>query len=181
MTTLSAYLQTWKLKVSHTKTVTAAFYLNNQEAKRELNNYNNLRLLAFCPNQLFCDKTGQITHVPSLSCGMEQKLYSRVRLLRRLVGSGWVAGAKTLHKAVLSLVYSTDQYCAQVWCRGAHTRLIDSVPNDASHVVTGCLRPTPMDHLPILSGIQPAELRRLGATLFLANGATLDPDHMLNS
>ena len=36
---LSAYLQTWRLKLSHTKTVTAAFQLNNQEAKRELKVY----------------------------------------------------------------------------------------------------------------------------------------------
>ena len=36
MFTLSAYLQTWRLKLSHTKTVTAAFHLNNREAKREL-------------------------------------------------------------------------------------------------------------------------------------------------
>ena len=32
MTTLSAYLQTWRLKLSNTKTVTAAFHLNNREA-----------------------------------------------------------------------------------------------------------------------------------------------------
>ena len=47
-------------------------------------------------------------------------------------------------------------------------------------MVTGCLRPTPMDHLPIFSGIQPAELRRLGATLSLAHRGYLDPDHILN-
>ena len=47
--TLSAYLQTWRLKLSHTKTVTAAFCLNNREAKRELKVYNNDRLLPFCP------------------------------------------------------------------------------------------------------------------------------------
>ena len=40
MSTLSAYLQTWRLKLSHTKTVTAAFHLNNREAKRELKVYN---------------------------------------------------------------------------------------------------------------------------------------------
>ena len=37
MTTLLDYLQTWRLKLSNTKTVTAAFHLNNREAKRELN------------------------------------------------------------------------------------------------------------------------------------------------
>jgi len=35
MATISEYLQTWKLKLSTTKTVTAAFHLN-KEAKREL-------------------------------------------------------------------------------------------------------------------------------------------------
>ena len=49
MSTLSAYLQTWRLKLSHTKTVTTAFHLNNRKAKRELKIYNNGRLLPFCP------------------------------------------------------------------------------------------------------------------------------------
>ena len=40
------------------------------------------------------------------------------------------------------------------------------------------MRPTPTDHLPILSGIQPAELRRLEETLSLAKRGTLDPDHI---
>ena len=53
MSTLSAYLQTWRLKLSHTKTVTAAFHLNNQEAKRELKVYNNGRLLPFCPTPTY--------------------------------------------------------------------------------------------------------------------------------
>ena len=96
-------------------------------------------------------------------------------------GSGWGAGAKTLRIAILSLVYSTAEYCAPVWCRSAHTRLIDSVLNDALCIVTGCLHPTPTDHLLIRSGIQPAELRRMGATLFLAHRRSLDPDHILYS
>ena len=90
----------------------------------------------------------------------------------------------TLRIATLSLVYSTAEYCAPVWCRSvavlwSHTHLIDSVLNDALRIVTGCLRPTPTDHLPLLSGIQPAELRRMGATLTLAYRGSLDPDHIL--
>ena len=110
---------------------------------------------------------------------LRKKLSSRVTLLRRLVGSGWGAGAKTLRIATLSLVYSAAEYCAPVWCCSAHTRLIDSVLNDALRMVTGCLRPTPTDHLPVLSGIQPAELRRMGATLSLAYRGSVDPDHIL--
>ena len=81
--------------------------------------------------------------------------------------------------ATLSLVYSAAEYCAPVWCRSAHTRLIDSVLNDALRIVTGCLRPTPTDHLLVLLGIQPAELRRMGATLSLAHRGSMEPNHIL--
>ena len=165
MSTLSAYFQTWRLKLSHTKTVTATFHLNNREAKRELKVYNNSRLLPFCPTPTYLgvklDRSLTFRHH---LVALRKKLSSRVTLLRRLVGSGWGASAKTLRIITLSLVYSTP-----VWCRSAYTRLIDSVLNDALRIVTGCLRPTPTDHLPVLSGIQPAELYRKGAILSLVH------------
>ena len=46
ITTLSAYLQTWRLKLSYVKT---AFRLHNREAKRELKVKNNGKILPFCP------------------------------------------------------------------------------------------------------------------------------------
>ena len=46
-------------------------------------------------------------------------------------------------------------------------------------LASGCLRTTPTDHLPVLSSIQPAELRRIGATFSLAHRGPLDPDHIL--
>ena len=36
MSTLSVYLQTWRLKFNHAKIMTAAFHLNNREDKRKL-------------------------------------------------------------------------------------------------------------------------------------------------
>ena len=166
MSTLSAYLETWRLKLSYTKMVTVAFHLNNREAKREQKGYNNDRLLPFCPTLTYLEvKLDRSLMFCHHLVALHKKLSSHITLLRRLVGSGWGAGAKTLCTATLSLVYSTAEYCAPVWCRSAHTRLIDSVLNDALRIVTGCLCPTPTDHLPILSGIQPAELCRMGATL----------------
>jgi len=48
MATLGEYLQTWKLKLNTTKTVSAIFHLNNKEVKRELKvNFNN-ETLPFC-------------------------------------------------------------------------------------------------------------------------------------
>ena len=107
MSTLSAYLQTWRLKLSHIKTVMAAFHLNNQEAKR-LKVYNNGRLLPFCPTPTYLgvklDRSLTFRHH---LVALRKKLSSRVTLLRRLVGSGWGAGAKALRIATLFL--STQQ------------------------------------------------------------------------
>ena len=100
-----------------------------------------------------------------------RKLTSRVALLRRLAGSGWSAGATTLRTVTLTLVHSSTEYCAPVWCRSAHTRLNDLAINDALRIMTGCLRPTPADNLPILAGIQSAGFRRKRATLSLAHRA----------
>jgi len=82
--------------------------------------------------------------------------------------------------ATLALVHLTAEYCAPVWCRSTDTRFIDPAINDALLIVTSCLRPTPVDNLPILAGIQRAELRRNGATLSLARRA-MEPGHLLHS
>jgi len=111
---------------------------------------------------------------------LRDKLTSRFALLRRLAGSGWGAGATTLQTATLALVHSTAEHCAPVWCHSANTHLIDPTINDALRIVTGCLRHTPADNLPILAGIQPAEFRRNGATLSLAR-RDMESGHLLHS
>ena len=181
MTTFSAYLQTWRLKLSYAKTVTAAFHLHKRKAKRELKVKNNGIILPFCqvPSYLGVKLDRALTCRHHLEA-LPYKLSTRVSLLRRLAGSGWGAGAKTLSTAALSLIYSTAEYCAPAWCRSAHTSRIDSVLNDALRIATRCLRSTPTDNLPVLSGTQPAELCRQEATLFLANCSSSDPGHILH-
>ena len=124
MSTLSAYLQTWRFKLSHTKTVTTAFYLNNREAKRELKVYNNGRLLPFCPTPTYLgvklDRSLTFRHY---LVALRKKLSSRVTLLRRLVGSRWGAGAKTLHIAshLISSLLSSWVLCASLVSQCSHS------------------------------------------------------------
>ena len=181
MTTLSAYLQTWLLKLSHAKTVTEAFHLHNRKAKRELKAKNNNKILPFCPVPTYLGvKLDRVLTYRHHLETLHKKLSTRVSLLRRLLDSGWGAGAKILRTAASSLIYSTAEYCAPAWCRRAHARLIYSVPNDVLRIIIECLRPTPTDNLPVLSDIQPAELRHQGATPSLVNRSSLDPGHILN-
>ena len=83
MTTISTYLQTWRLQLSHTKTVTTAFHLNNREAKRELNVYNNGKRLPFCPVPTYLgvklDRSLTFRHHLE---ALRKKLTTRVALMR---------------------------------------------------------------------------------------------------
>jgi len=89
--TADEYLQTWKLKLSTTKMVSAAFHLN-KEAKRELKVKYNNEILPFCsePKYLGVTLVGSLTYRRHLE-SLRKKLTSRVALLRRLAG-----GATTL-------------------------------------------------------------------------------------
>jgi len=111
---------------------------------------------------------------------LRKKVTSHIELQRQLAGSGWGAGATTLHVVTLALAHSTTEYCTPVWCCSAHTCLINPAINDTFRIVTGCLRPIPVDNLRILAGIQPAELQRKKAILSLARRA-MEPGHLLYS
>ena len=78
--------------LSHTKTVAAAFHLNNEEAKREVKVYNNNRLLAFCPTPSYLGiKLDKMLMFRHHLVALSKKLSLRVKPLRRLVGFGWGA------------------------------------------------------------------------------------------
>ena len=182
MATVGEYLQlqTWKLNLSTIKTVSAAFHLNNKEAKRELKGNYTMKFRAQIPRS----NVGQVAHAsPTPWVTSQEAVITR----HALEATCWLrldAGATTLRTATLALawtlVHSSAECWAPVWCRSAHSRLTDSAVNDTLQIVTGCLRPTPANNLPTLAGIQPAELRRNGATLSLARRA-MEPGHLLHS
>ena len=105
MATVGEYLQTWKLKLSTTKTVLAAFHLNKKEAKRELKvKYNNETLPFWSePKYLGVTLDRSFTYRRHRE-SLRKKLTTRGGLPRRFAGSGWGAGATTLRIATLALV-----------------------------------------------------------------------------
>ena len=87
MTTLSAYLQTWRLKLSHAKTVTVTYHLHNRETKRELKVNNNGKILPFYPVPIYLGGKPDraLTYRHHLEV-LRKKLSTRVSLPRRLAG-----------------------------------------------------------------------------------------------
>ncbi|UYV72613.1 hypothetical protein LAZ67_10000055 [Cordylochernes scorpioides] len=60
--------------------------------------------------------------------------------------------------------YMIAEYCAPVWERSSHTDSIDAQLNQTMRLITGNMRPTPIDWLPYLSNIAPPDLRRKKST-----------------
>ena len=57
---------------------------------------------------------------------------------------------------------------------------VDVSINNSLRTISGCLKPTPVFHLPVLAGIAPAGLRRKAATLNLARKAVKHEWHILH-
>ena len=95
MTILVDYLRKWRLQLSIGKTVSAAYHLNNREAKRELDVfvYNKRLVFQQAPKYLGVRVDRMLNFKQRLE-EVTGKVTSRVSLIRRLAGTTWGASAK---------------------------------------------------------------------------------------
>ena len=161
MQRIAEYLSAWRLKLSTAKTTCTAFHLNNRESSCKLAVTVNGTTIPYTqtPTYLGVTLDRQLTfrqHLDGL-CGKVRALNC---LLRLLAGSTWGAHASVLRTSALGLVYSAVEYAAPAWCHSTHTKKLDVALNDAMRIISGCLKPTCRELLPVLSGIPPAHLCR---------------------
>ncbi|XP_047028461.1 uncharacterized protein LOC124636417 [Helicoverpa zea] len=91
---------------------------------------------------------------------IKQKVASRNNLLRRLTSTTWGASPTVLRATGLALCYSAGEYACPVWSRSVHAGQVDVALNETCRIVTGCLKPTPLQMLHALAGIAPPDVRR---------------------
>jgi len=87
------------------------------------------------------------------------------------------ASAATLRTSALALCYSTAEYCAPVWSRSLHTKLIDIQLNETMRIISGTLQSTSIPWLPVLSHIPLPYRRREDAISKLFNKVEFS-DHL---
>ena len=90
----------------------------------------------------------------------KMKVTIRNNLLKKLSNSKWGCNASTIRTTALALSYSAAEYACPVWIRSLHASKLDPDLNDACRSITGCLRPTNVEKLYILTGIAPPDIRR---------------------
>jgi retron-type reverse transcriptase len=158
---LARYYEMNCLKANPLKTQTCAFHLRNRDANRQLNVTWNDAAIEHCPYPRYLGVTLDRTLSFKNHClKVRQKVGSRNSLLRKLTSTQWGASAHTLRTTGLALCYSAGEYACPVWHRSAHAGHVTSALNDTCRIITGCLKPTPLNKLYPLAGIAPPEARR---------------------
>ena len=122
-----------------------------------------------------CISAGRLGFQPAITClavgiggtlswrhhaGLGGGVVVRGALVRLLVGAGWGTGPSTLHASALALVCAPAECCTPAWSVSGHAGLLDVSLSCALRAIAGCLRPAPVERLPVLVGISSAELRR---------------------
>ena len=166
LVTLGTYFRRWRLRPNPRKTEVACFHLTNREANRQLQVHFDDTLLHHNkhPKYLGVTLDRTLTYKKHLE-NTAAKLRSRNNIIHKLCGTSWGSTAETLRTSALGLVYSAAEYGAPIWLNSAHTQKVDVQLNETMRIISGTLRSTPTEWLPVLSHIIPPDLRRKAALL----------------
>ena len=108
-------LRAWRLQLSIGNSVSAAYHLNNREAKRELDVFVDYKRLVFQQTPKYLDV--RLDRMLNFKQHIEEvpgKVTPGVSLIHRLAGTTWGSSAKTLRISTQALVFPAAEYCAPV-------------------------------------------------------------------
>jgi len=99
------------------------------------------------------------------------------RFINKLAGSTCGARTSTLWTATLALCFSVAEYCAPIWCRSTHMKLVgSSIQQCGRSPISGSIMSTPVQWLLVLSNTAPATLRRNSVLSKILNKILLCPN-----
>ena len=178
--TLSQYFHNWRLRLNTTKTVCSIFHLVNRLSKYELNVSADGMKIPFDPSPAYLG----VTLDRSLSYRKylketAAKVTARCNLLKTLATVNLGADFNTLRASAVSMCYSVAEYCSSVWSGSVRCTKLDVSLNECMRLISGCIKSTPSEILPILSGIEPNDLRRETQLLNLYNRSKA-PSHPMH-
>lgn len=158
---LGTYYEKNQLKPNPAKTQICAFHLRHAQASQKLKVLWKGNLLEHCFTPKYLGVMLDRTLTYKKHCqNLKQKIAARNNILRKLSGTSWGTQPQTIRTSALALCYSAGEYASPVWYRSAHTKQVDIALNESCRIITGCLKPTPIEKVQLLAGIAPGEIRR---------------------
>ena len=178
---LSEYYTTNQLRANPTKTQVSLFHLRNRECGKQLNISWNGVNLTHCKLPVYLGVT--LDRTLSYKAHIEKtkkKVGTRNNIIRKLRTAKWGATPTTLRSSALALCYSAAVYACPVWERSTHAKKLDATLNETCRMITGCMKPTNTNSLPVLAGIAPSDIRRAVASCMERTRQATDEKHPLN-
>lgn len=158
---LSTYYENNDLRPNPSKSQVCAYHLRNRQAWRRLRvSWKGQELEhCFAPKYLGVKLDRTLTYKQQCM-DTKKKVHARNNILRKLTGSSWGAHPHVLRTSGLALSFSAAEYAAPVWRNSAHAKQVDTAINETARIVSGCLKPTPIDKIYPIIGIAPPAIRR---------------------
>ena len=110
----------------------------------------------------------------------KKKVGTRNNIIRKLRNPKWGATPITLRSSALALCYSAAEYASPVWELSTHAKKLYATLNETCRMITGWLKPTTTNSLPVLAGIAPSDIMRAVASRTERTRHTTDQRHPLN-
>lgn len=179
---LERYYITNSLKPNPSKTQSCVFHLRNREAGRKLNMVWGGVSIEHSKYPKYLGVTLDRSLTFNKNCyNIKHKVHTRNNLLQKLVSSKWGASPAVMRTSGLALSFSAGEYASPVWSRSAHAKLVDTALNETCRIITGCLKPTPVQRLYSLAGIAPPGVRRSVASSNERSKLSNDTRHPLHN
>ena len=176
---LSEYYITNQLRANPTKTQVSLFHLRNRECGKQLNISWNGVNLTHCNLQVYPGVT--LDRTLSYKAHIEKtnkKVGTRNNIIRKLRTSKWGATPTTLRSSALALSYSAAEYACPVLELSTHAKKLDATLNETYRMITGCLKPTNTNSLPVPTGIASSYTRRAVESSTERTRQTTDERHL---
>ena len=167
------------LRPNPEKTQLCDFHLRYREANRQLRVAWYGKNLQHVRNPIYLG----VSLDRSLTCKehslkINAKVESRNNI-KTLTNTRWGADAKTIRTTALALTFSDAEYASPVWCRSTHASKVAPALSTC-RAINGCLKPTNVYNLYLLSGVAPPYIRRTVASQHEKLKQKTDPRHLCN-
>ncbi|KAI5734515.1 hypothetical protein M8J77_007414 [Diaphorina citri] len=158
---MSIYYKENHLRPNPSKTQVCSFHLRNRDADRKLKVSWEGENLENCATPKYLGIKMDRTLSYKTHCkDTKMKVMARNNIIRKLTGTTWGAKPETLRTSTIALCLSTAEYAAPVWKNSSHTKEVDVAINAAARIVSGCLKPSPIEKIYPIIGIAPPRIRR---------------------
>ena len=161
LNTLEGWTNQWLVKINSRKTTYTIFSLSTKEQKATLHINGQTLLAEDNPTYL------GVTFDKRLTCRQQTKKAEarakmRLALMKKLAGTTWGADTVTLKRLYTARVRPVLEYGMTAWGTTAKSNFdrVSKVQNQATRIITGAMKSTPIMELEIITGLQSLDDRR---------------------